>query len=201
MEVGTAIFLGAVFIGLTILYANTRDRWNWRRMGRRLGFVFIGIVVVAVGFGVYSEVEGKRPKRETGLWDIQLGASQDDVRFLKGAPAKEDAVSDRPRWTYFDDSTMYAVDFEDRKVSRVIAYGHGQFPRVPEVAKVSHWTSVEELLKRLGEPGHVSTSADGLRRAYSFPKYNAGFVLRQGKIVASIVGVSHDYTVEFTDAK
>jgi hypothetical protein len=88
MTVGDGIFYSVLLLSFVALYIATRDRWNWRKIGFRLFGGFIGILVIGGGavylYGIYEEP----PRKETSFWDIQLGISKSDVRFLKGNPSE-----------------------------------------------------------------------------------------------------------------
>ncbi len=55
MTLGTGIFLSAAFLGLIFLYHSTKDRWNWTKGAKRLGFLAVGLVVLGGAAGLYAE--------------------------------------------------------------------------------------------------------------------------------------------------
>jgi hypothetical protein len=54
-------------------------------------------------------------------------------------------------------------------------------PRIPSVRS---YDSPEELNAKLGQPAFISKSKDGLRRIYSYDKYNIVAEFKAGKISA-----------------
>lgn len=48
MSTGTGIFLAGLIIGLVMLYGQTKDRWNWKKISS-----YVGIAIVAVGITIY----------------------------------------------------------------------------------------------------------------------------------------------------
>jgi putative copper export protein len=52
MSIGTGIFLGALSIAIVLLYAVTKDRWDWRKIARRFGFGSIALVVLLLFAGI-----------------------------------------------------------------------------------------------------------------------------------------------------
>jgi len=86
MNTGLAILLSSIFIGLIILYISTKDSWSWKKILIRLTIsIFIITFTVIIGIIVYSEIKD-RPRHAAEFWDISLGASKADVKFLKGKP-------------------------------------------------------------------------------------------------------------------
>src|SRR5215471_7408718 len=87
MSVGLGIFLGSVVIGSVLLYLNTRDTWNWRRIRARF-LITIGILVgvvtlLSVGFFTYEKWD-QRLKLVTRLEGISVGEKLSDVVFRLG---------------------------------------------------------------------------------------------------------------------
>ncbi len=89
MELGTAVFLSAVFLGSVALFIATKDRWNWKKLLLWPLTVVLGLSAIGgAGFYINSRIQ-ERPQKELGLWDIQLGAGPADVKFIKGNPQTE----------------------------------------------------------------------------------------------------------------
>src|SRR6266851_1724366 len=177
MTIGTGVFLSSLFLGLVFLYVFTRDRWKWKKIiFRTVAADVILILLLATSiYGVnwYQE----RPQRAASLWGVSIGASESDVKFVKGEPSevedKDDDGSKRPRWTYLSDDVMYVVDFKDAKVTRVATVGNRL--RLPSASGLSALASLDDITKKLGPPSYISRSTNELKRAYSFPKYNVAF--------------------------
>ena len=51
MSTGTGIFLAGLIIGLVMLYGQTKDRWNWKKISS-----YVGIAFVAVGITIYHSL-------------------------------------------------------------------------------------------------------------------------------------------------
>lgn len=75
MPLGTGLFLSALVLSLVILYAVTKDRWNWRRIalwstiGPLTAVLVISAVVYLVGWWE------DRPKPLESFYGIALRAS------------------------------------------------------------------------------------------------------------------------------
>ena len=114
MSLGTAIFLSAVLLSIVALFIATKDRWNWKKLvGWLFGVAAAVPIVAGVGFYVYSYI-AELPKAQLSFCDIPLGATESDVKFLKGAPTE---VQEQDHWIYkeaksrsSDDESEYQFD-------------------------------------------------------------------------------------------
>jgi uncharacterized membrane protein YbhN (UPF0104 family) len=52
MSTGTGIFLAGLFIGLVMLYGETKDRWDWEKFARKFG-IYFGIAIYVIFFFTY----------------------------------------------------------------------------------------------------------------------------------------------------
>jgi hypothetical protein len=188
MTLGTAVLISALAIALVLLFNATKDRWKWRRIA--LWIVLTPLFVASVtAAGVYGYAWwSERPTPQNEFFGIKLGASASDVRFLKGSPARE---PDASTFDYHvgttqgaEDRSRYLVRFKDARVRFVLyasdgsAYGH------PSIFSFTIGTRYEEVLKKLGDPTHVSVSSDQLGRTLSFDKYQVFFGFASGAVDA-----------------
>jgi hypothetical protein len=182
MELGTGIFLSAVFLGSIGLYSVTRDRWNWKKIVFRLIGALAGLLAIAGGVAyVYKESEN-RPKKLTEYWGVSLGEAAADVKFKKGEPTnriQETVWQYRPYQTIEGD---FIVAFRNERVRSILYYG----PRLnaPNVHGVGNYDSVSDLEKKLGPASFVSRSKDELTRIYSFEKFNIAVQFSKGEMEA-----------------
>lgn len=184
MELGTGIFLSAILLGLVWLYVATKDRWNWKKVILWPMAILFGIVVTgSAGFYVNDWIES-RPHKETGFWGIELGASRADVKFIKGDTPYE---SDDPeRWVYkTDDNIYYFVSFKDGRVRDIMAADLKGY--TPKLQGIGSYSSFEDVVEKFGQPSDVSSSKDGLRRWFSFAKFNVGVAMEKNVVEAIAV--------------
>ena len=171
MELGTGVFLSAVLLGTVALFIATKDRWNWKKILLWPVGIILALSVIGgiVGY-VYTQYE-EQPRKLTSLWDIPLGASIADVKFMKGLPGHQ---YDGDTWIYrarsYADDSNYIVRFRDGRV-RIVAY-QGPKYNGPHINGFDQYSTPETVEKKLGPPSNVSYSEDGLKRLYSFERYN-----------------------------
>lgn len=170
MELGTGIFLSAVFLGTLALFIFTKDRWNWKKIFLwPLGvIVVLGVVGGSIAY-LYQQYED-RPQKLTELWGVSLNDSAEDVKFKKGEPTR---ILENDHWVYRPYETIegdYVVYFKNNRVRSVMYFG--PMHNSPSLHGVGHYDSHQELDAKLGPPSYVSRSKDELRRAYSYEKFN-----------------------------
>lgn len=183
MDLGTGIFLSALFLGTVALYIATKDRWNWKKVLLWPLLIFVALGVLAGGgFFIYQSWEG-RPKPQQELWGIRLGENMADVKFSKGAPAKQSADT----WFYEPeagkpDKGLYVVRFKNGKVRFVMYDG----PRLyaPTIQGISGYSSPDHITAKYGLPSSVSRSKDELTRILSFDAFNVAFTVARNEVTA-----------------
>lgn len=180
MTVGTGIFLAAIVISLTALFIATKDRWNWKKI-----LLWPLGVCVAGGLAMwgYFEYQKRFPEKpeptiHNSFWDIPLGATPDDVFFLKGKPAEEKTYG----WIYDE---YYVVSFSQNQVRQIIYYGDSPIPRIEGFGGGIHIAdSTADVLAAFGEPALVSKRNEGAQRNYCYPAYQVLFYLVKDRVTA-----------------
>jgi hypothetical protein len=175
MELGTGLFLSAVFLGTVALFIATKDRWNWKKIFLwPLGVIF-GLGIVG---GLYQQYED-RPRKLKELWGVSINDSAGDVKFNKGEPT----TRDKDVWVYRPYETIegdYVVFFKNDRVRSVMYFG--PMYNAPSLHGVGHYDSPQELDKKLGPPSYVSHTKDELSRIYSYEKFNIVVHFSEGKM-------------------
>ena len=186
MSLGTGLFLSALVVSLVILYAVTKDRWNWKRIALwgTLGPLALVAVGSAIGYAVWYWSEIPRPLAT--FYGIALKASEHDVRFMKGEPTSKDSdgrwVYDIPDAVSGKRAASFSAQFKDGKV-RYVFYAPGDYHSGKEyLFGFSEGTSLERVEQKLGKPTFVSESQDGSTRLYSYAAYNAFFGFTKGMV-------------------
>jgi hypothetical protein len=184
MDLGLAILLSTVIISLILLFNFTKDRWNWKKILLILG---ISILTIALALGIWyfniTHVDYQCPGTITIFWDISLGSSKDDVKFLKGEPSKIDGGN----WEYNTgvyEYEMYRVNIYDNKVSSIIYFCGGYYPYTADklCGRMFIGYNLQSLKDFFGEPTDVNSHKDGIARIYSFKKYQVLFYLKENRV-------------------
>jgi hypothetical protein len=86
MSLGLSIFLSALVFAVIYLYRLTRDRWNWRKIVKRLSLgilLFVLLIAFAVtGFYFWSAWIPKQAEYA----GLRLGMTMDEVKYIKQKP-------------------------------------------------------------------------------------------------------------------
>ena len=91
MSLGTGVLLGAVFVGLVLLYGQTKDRWRWRRALVGAATV-IGLIVAGLVSTVWLLEQKSAREEEARIQDhrarhaVSIGDHADRVRQRQGVP-------------------------------------------------------------------------------------------------------------------
>lgn len=181
MIVRNPVLVLAVFTGMVALYLGTRDRWNWAKLMSG-AILVVTLLVGSVGGWIYwSSLPPTSPVSE--LWDISLGASKSDVRFLKGEPAE---IVEPGTWVYAPNraSTYHLVFGETDEIIRVLVVAAPGFRNGASLLGVRTGLGIQRLVDRLGEPSRVIPSSDDLSRAYLYRHLNVVFILEQGAVAS-----------------
>lgn len=182
MELGTGIFLSAVFLGIVALFIATKDRWNWKKILLWPSGVLLALAVIGgAGLYLYEKYES-RPRKVTELWGIALADTASDIKFKKGEPT---ISKDGNVWQYRPTETSdysYAVIFKGDQIKAIVYFG--AMYSAPIIHGVGHYDSPEETNNKLGQPSFVSRSIDELQRIHSYEKYNIMTQYEAGKLLA-----------------
>src|SRR5262249_54979798 len=183
MSVGLGIFLSSLFLGIIILFVGTKDRWNWKKI---VLWPFVALVVVAMGIWIYNKIESSA-RVQTTFWDIPLGATKGDVKFLKGTP--NDLSEGEDSWAYITyDSTgslweyVYRVQFRNGRVWIVSYDANSRMSFGQGIQGLDLGDTMENVVQKFGTPSHISSSEDELSRVVSFDNYQVFFSLAQNKV-------------------
>ncbi len=87
MQTGTALFFGLSLVAIVILYHSTKDRWNWKKIAKKILIVPIGVICLGLLVWIYFLVEEKikgMPTKQTELGGIKIGDLKEDILFQKG---------------------------------------------------------------------------------------------------------------------
>ena len=180
MSIGTGIFLSALFLGFIFLYISTKDRWSWKKIFLKIFKVIVIFCILCVGGGyvAYRVVNNPRPIKT--FQGISLDDPKCEIKFKKGKPA-EDA---NDVWVYYDEfdkNGWIRVSFVGFGNSIFSISGSGIY--IESLNGLGHYSSLDDIVKKLGNPSSISYGADGLYRLYCFDKYNQYFCLGKNRVL------------------
>jgi hypothetical protein len=195
MSVGTGIFLGAVVVALVVLFINTSNRWNWKRISILGLGILIGLPVLAVCIIYGLQAWNSRPQTQDELWGVRLGDSEADVKFKKGTPTHLDSngpPSTTWLYPYTEDgkllptlhngdvaAVIYLVKFSPSHKVKFVICAQGDLPTFTHLSGITPTSSLEEIEAALGQPDYVSRLSDETERWYSFNRYHVAFAFKQ----------------------
>lgn len=166
------------FLALVILFAVTKDRWDWRRLSKRV------VTLVIVGSALIASIawavrwNDLRPKRVDSLAGVSLRSPASEVMFRLGEPAEQ---SDKV-WTYTHYDRKMHVGFDEHRVSRILIQPIGNCSEM--LQRIGDGSDYDELLARLGKPDTVKDADDGKVRVLFFDRYQSVFFCEGGKVTA-----------------
>lgn len=214
MDIGTGVFLSAVFLGLIALYISTKDRWKWKK----IILILIGLPItigLLAGGGItsykwFKETFPPTVKKQNGINKIMLGMTKDEVLYIKGKPsavwsnftplkgntftfdqALEDGASemDSNTWDYVDEyGDRLTIEFnnETSKVDNInCTKGESNYGNSCEIQDLKIGLSEDDLLRRLGKP-EKSVIEDSVKKMY-YPDLNLKFYLEKKEVYLTAI--------------
>ena len=147
------------------------SRTRAARLNRRLLLVMSLVLAVYLGVGLL------RAERQVARYGgVELGASHDAVRYLKGTPKTADAANQR--WTYEEGGTINTINFVGDSVSSASCeLAAKDLMACPAVFGVGAGASKSELVYHLGLPDRSTLDADANAMIYDGLGYV--FLMRQ----------------------
>lgn len=212
MSLGTGILLSSFLFAILILFIITKDRWKWKKI---LLWIMIIIIVIPVSIFVGSMIYDKyylenharnSLKPVQSFEDLSIGATKNDVKFLKGEPKITNQLWEYSSWNPFRGGHHITILWSNENKIREIAI---TFDKCLENCTEKHlilniWSShtYKDIIERLGEPSEVFSSPDDLRRHLIYKKYNVSFGLVQNEILMfSIYDPKLGYGLGLKDSK
>lgn len=205
MSIGTAIFLTGLLACVVGLYAATKDRWGWRRIVRRTSIAIgaiVGLVILASA-GIWSWENIEWPiGRQTAYSRIKLGATPDEVNYIKGQPdvvygpleagdfpgkpiievskiQKGKTFRDYSDWVWREDKSRIDVSFDSNRAG-VIAVGcfsSDRLSRCPDIGGITDGSREDQVIKRFGKP--ESEQISGVTKTLNYEKVGVWFFLER----------------------
>jgi len=193
----TSLFLvvGIFVLAFAILFAVTKDRWEWKKLYKRALIWGAGVIaVIWCGIYIYTKIENM-PKRQTEYQDIKLTDSMDDVIFKKGESTLKDISADKTSSTLFyvtknSDSgqkidSYYMIEIKNNKIHMIDCKAPSYDSwYCGSLNNLKIGDSSTDMIEKLGSNYELSVSSDKLSRYYSYKKYNTYYFLEKDRIAA-----------------
>lgn len=174
------------------------------------------VLGIMVGVTIWSwHKYQERPQITTSLFEVSLGATPLEVKLKLGKPdlelqIDESLESDPEKWgvayAYNESSYIKSIKkylrFLDQNGEQELSIICNIDPSYSEtLLGVDKGSTEEKLLKRFGEPTHVSIRHDGLAKSLSFEQFKVGYVLEKGVVTSWCVTKSGrlTYNEEYED--
>jgi len=157
MGIGLGIFGGICVLGIIYLYTQTKDRWNWRKISKRLfvglGLFFLALFLFIGGLFAYFSIQDyykAQPKVISSYKGVSIGDKLSDVSFkYKLQKSNEDAKSKNQTYSLADTNLQVQFYDDSTTVDRIIiTCNEGSRD---EVNGVACWGSSENIFKKYGK--------------------------------------------------
>lgn len=148
-------------------------------------YILVACLILLAGIGLYFASKIMETQNvQKSFWGLTLDSTREDIKFLKGAPTKEEKddwhyESTYKEGRYYFYNYNYDIIFEDDKI-RMIATS--DVDKQGGIQGINYGDSYEKVIKKFGNPSNISRSTDELTRIFSYEKYNVFFMLEQGRV-------------------
>jgi len=207
------MFWGLALVALVILYAQTKDRWKWKKIGLTLVSLAVLSLVAVIAINWWNRPQYTyepipEPTLINSWWDIEVGkATKSDVKFLKGAPLEEstndygidyfiyrrlttsgEPLDRRIRTVRFRDDRVCSINYTiDRNPIKVTGILYTE--AMEDLLGITMLHGLETLQDVFGEPEEITEYNNGLGRVYEYyDAYNVAFMLEREEVVGWAIG-------------
>lgn len=194
-----SIFFVALFLSFLNGYLIFKIIKKWSKIlkttfGSLLKFfllAFLVLVSLLLLFGTYSSfvnyLKYDRLSELNEMNNIHLGWTKEELFFRMGKPSSETFIEHghgdyKTEIFNFNNNQLFDVVIKENKVVALDKFC--QENSYESLGGISCGSSVEEVLKRYGEPKKLETSFDKLARYYNYPQFNLTYLLSNGKVNA-----------------
>ena len=154
--------------------STSRSRTRTTRLDRRLLLVMSIVLAAYAGLGLI-----RTARQVASYGGVELGASHNAIRYLKGPPEAADAAN--LQWTYEEGGTINRINFVGGNVSSSSCeLAAKDLIACPAVFGVAAGATMSDLLYRLGPPDRSRIDHDGNAMFYDGLGYV--FLLREETI-------------------
>lgn len=195
MTAGEGLFAGCIVLALVYLYAQTRDRWPWRRIASRFALVLLAAGAVFAGYDFLGKYLESHPRLVDTLQGVRVGEKFSDAVFRMG---QFEQVPTGNGGAYGDDALYYQAErrlFLRVREGMIEGIGYSCRPEGEQasVNGIACGDTGEALLKRFGSDLRILCFDDrdqrGLKnqRAYDVPRYGLRYRLYLNQVISLYV--------------
>jgi hypothetical protein len=199
MNAGENIITILILSGIGFLFYKIHQKKKWKLLGKIILTIFVISLLISAGFYFYNRYEN-RPQEVNSLADISIGMKKVDVTIKKGKPDTEHVSEEGVLSLYYKDYSgtikMFLNINSDNEVYRICS-----FQSSDNVLGLGKWDSLEEVIKKLGEPQEKSINKEGTSMIITYPQYNVAFEIIEGNVNMTCVTTQEKmgFTEEYTE--
>ena len=181
MTTGDAIIWSTVLILGFVTVWRVSANQSWKKILKIFGVLSLLFATIAVGAEIYKWLD-QRPKKITGLKDIELGMSEAEVLVNLGEPIERNEQE-----TYFtiyyersydpDYKFSLSIDKKSKKVNLICEEGEFTDPYL------NKYSSENDIEERFGKAENSFLNPDGKYKSLSYPMYNITFLFSKRKLL------------------
>jgi hypothetical protein len=188
----TSLVISLFVLPLVILFAVTKDSWNWKKGLKRIIFWGPGVVILVVcGLFVYDKIS-KMPKKQTTYMGVRLNDTVRDVKLKIGEPVRLDSPSNKNNYYLY-----YKYQFDDGLPKHIVLGINGSniysiqcsdyltyYVSCNRLVGVSIGDNSDKIIATLGNKYVMIKSRDNINSYYYYNQFNVYYYLEKDKIKA-----------------
>ena len=220
MNLGLAIFLSAIFLGLIWLYSLTKEKINFNSIKMiKIKYLIIFILFIIFSLATYyyypyllnkfskkKEVKSSesfnldKPKKETDIKGLVLNESEKDVIFAKGIPnSKNELGYYYGSYNPNKSGKLTVAEYDDYLMNNglFVFLKNKKVIGLSNLSNNTHWYHIKssnDLINAYGKPDTTLITDNDLLRCYFYKKFNQIVILRQDFLRTRII-----YDPEYED--
>jgi hypothetical protein len=215
MNLGLAIFLSAIFLGLIWLYSLTREKISFNFIKKiKLKYLIIFILFIIFSLTTYyyypslinkfsekKEVKSSKslnldkPKKETDVKGLVLSESEKDVIFAKGIPTSKNELgyyygTKNPDFPKHQKQSFESLSYSLSKDQLFVFIKNKKIIGLCNLGidfSTLYIKDATALFHTYGKPDTTLITDDDLLRCYFYKTYNQIIIMKQNIVQAKII--------------
>lgn len=190
MTTGEGIIWSTVLILVVASAWRISANGSWKKVIKIFGSLLLFIAAIAIGVEIYKWFD-RRPKKFTGLQEIELGMLESEVLVNLGQPAERNDQESYYVIFYsksYDPEYRFSVSFDKKSKRANMICEEGDFTDL----YINTYLSEKDIEDRFGKPTTTFVNPDGKFKSLSYPKYNLTFLFSQKRLLRLCVTENAD---------